>query len=114
MQYFPNGSQFAVSAGLGAPIPITAITNADPAVATAVGVNTGDYVVVESGWGGINNRATQAGTVVDDDVPLIGLDTSEADRYPQDTFTGNLRIASGFFGLSQITDLDKSGGEQQV
>lgn len=51
MQYFPNGSQFAVSRTVAEAVAITAITNANPAVATvadATGITAGSYLVVAS------------------------------------------------------------------
>lgn len=113
MQYFPNGSQFAISEALGVAVPITALTNADPAVATAAGITADQFVGIFASWGGINNRASRAGEVTAGAFPLIGIDTSDTLKNPQDTFAGDLRVASNFVALTQVTNLEKSGGEQQ-
>ncbi|WP_250578834.1 hypothetical protein [Neisseria subflava] len=53
-----NGSIVQIATGLAAEKKITAISNAEEAVATcaAHGLVNGDYVVIISGWGGLNER----------------------------------------------------------
>ena len=115
-QRFPNGSQFAVSAGMGELVPVT-ITNANPALFTEVdaadAIAAGSTVVIESGWGGINGRATVVGAGGSQGKSLLAVDTTDVIRYAPDIGGHGLRVASEFFGLSQITQLDKTGGEQQ-
>ena len=61
MQYFVNGAKYAVSTTLGAAVAISAITNDDPAVATAAVLPAeGDVVLLDSNWTDLAEQATYA------------------------------------------------------
>ena len=75
----PNGTTFAIATAYGASKNMTAVTNADPGVATleaSHGITTGDFFEVTSGWSRLTNKIVKAGTVATNDVPLLGIDTS--------------------------------------
>lgn len=113
--YFPNGTVFAVSTAMAAAVPITAISNANPAVASSTTPPTdGSIVVLTSGWPTLSERvvrsdAADAGTFV-----LEGIDTTNVTRYPAgEGVPGAFMVASDFVNLSQVTTSEKQGGEQQ-
>lgn len=112
----PNGSIVAIASGYGAASNMTAITNANPGVATlAAGhtVTTGDYIEVNSGWSRLNGKIVKAGTVATNSVPLLGIDTTSTTLYPAGSGTGTVRDISGWTQLAQILGSSSEGGEQQ-
>lgn len=96
--HFPSGAIIGFSTALDAAVIASAVSNADPAVATATGIVEDDVVVVTaSGWPGLVNRVAVAGEVVTDSVPLNGIDTSDTAIYPALGGAGSsLRTATAF------------------
>lgn len=112
----PNGSIVAIASGYGAVKQMTAVTNANPGVATleaSHGVVTGDYIEVTSGWSRLNGKIVQAGTVATNSVPLLAIDTTLTTIYPTGSGVGSVRKVTGFTQISQILSTSSSGGEQQ-
>jgi hypothetical protein len=112
----PNGAIVAIASGTSASVNMSALTNANPAVATLAashGVITGDYLVVTSGWSRLTDKVVQAGTVATNDVPLLNIDTSLTNIYSAGGGTGSIKRVTGWTQLSQILQSSSSGGEQQ-
>lgn len=114
-QYFINGAKYSFSTVLGLAVAIASITNDDPAVAT-VGVGgtpptEGDIVLLQSNWTELNELATYAGAVTGQDFVLSGIDTTSERLFPDGESAGSFRIAGGFTSLSQIRDIQQSGGD---
>jgi hypothetical protein len=114
-QSFPNGTVFSVSTALATAIPLTAISNASPPVAsTSTPPTVGTYGVIESPWSGLNNRVSRVATVVAaTSFTLEGFDTTNTTQYPAATDTGTFQSVSSWVQLSQVTNIAKSGGTQQ-
>jgi hypothetical protein len=110
------GTQFAIGSTYGTVRNMTAITNANPAVATleaSHGVAVGDFIEVTSGWDLLNGRVLRVSAVATNDVTLEGLDTTNTSRYPAGTGVGTVREITAWTTLSQITpQFGVSGGEQ--
>lgn len=112
----PNGSIVAIASGYAASKNMTAVTNANPGVATleaSHGIATNDLIEVTSGWGRLTNKIVKAGTVSTNDVPLSGIDTSSTTIYPAGSGAGSVRKITGWTQLQQILDSSSNGGEQQ-
>lgn len=112
----PNGSLVAVASGYGAIKNMTAISNANPAVATLEathGVILGDFIEVTSGWSRLTDKMVRAGAVTTNDVILEGIDTTLTSIYPAAGGAGWVREVTGWTQLSQILESTSSGGEQQ-
>lgn len=112
----PNGALVALASGYGSTVVMSAITNADPGVATLAashGVIEGDYIEVTSGWSRLTDKIVRAGTVSTNDVDLDGIDTTLTSIYPAAGGAGSVRKVSGWTQLSQILSSSSSGGEQQ-
>lgn len=111
---FPNGTIFAVSTAMGAAIPVTDITNADPAVASAASPPADDSIVlITSNWPDLNDRIAKTDGANSNSFQLLGIDTTDTDRYEAGEGDGSVRVASGFVNLSQVRESTKAGGEQQ-
>lgn len=112
----PNGALVAIASGYGVSKSMTAVSNADPGVATleaSHGVVEGDFIEVTSGWSRLDSKIVRAGTVATNDVDLEGIDTSSTSVYPAAGGTGSVREITGWTQLSQILESSSTGGEQQ-
>lgn len=111
----PNGSQFAIASTYGASKTMSAVSNADPAVATleaSHGIATGELFEVTSGWNAIDQRVVRAGTVSVNDVPLEGINSSNTTRFPAGSGVGSAREISAWTAITQILNAEISGGDQ--
>lgn len=111
----PNGALVAIASGYGAVKAMSALSNANPAVATleaSHGVSAGDYVEVTSGWSRLTDKIVRAGTVSTNDVPLLGIDALLTSIYPAGGGVGSVREITGWTQMSQILSSSSSGGEQ--
>lgn len=109
-----TGTQVAFASTYGAAFAITAITNANPAVATLAashGVVVGDFIEVTSGWDLLNGRLMRISVVSTNDVTLEGLDTSSTTNYPAGSGVGSERRITAWTSVTQIQTVDTSGGD---
>jgi hypothetical protein len=110
------GTQFAIGSTYGTGFTVTAITNANPAVATlsaSHGVIVGDFIELTSGWDLANGRIFRISAVATNDVTLEGFNTSDTTKYPAGTGTGTGREVTAWTTLSQISpDFSVQGGDQ--
>ncbi len=112
----PNGALVAIASAYGSVKAMTALTNANPGVATLAsshGIVLGDFMEVTSGWSRLTDKIIRAGTVSTNDVNLEGIDTSLTSIYPAAGGTGSIREITGWTQLSQILTSGSNGGEQQ-
>ncbi len=111
----PNGATFEFASAYGAAIPFTALSNADPAVATAAahGLAEGDIIALSSGWTRLDGRAVQVGEIASGTFALDGVNTTNIQQYPAGSGVGTAREVTTFTEISQITELNSAGGDQQ-
>lgn len=111
----PNGSTFDFAETYSADVTITAISNANPAVATATGHGflEGDIVVVTSGWVKLTGRAFKVGEVTTDTFEILGVNTLSTQSYPSGVSAGTAKSVTKWVNIPQITEVASSGGEQQ-
>jgi hypothetical protein len=109
------GTTVSIAETYGTARAMSAISNANPAVATleaSHGVIVGDIVQVASGWDLLNNRLVRVSAVDVNDVTLEGIDTSDTDLYPAGSGTGSVREVTAWQEVTQITrQINVSGGE---
>jgi hypothetical protein len=112
----PNGVILSLATTYAAADTVTAVTNANPAVATtgsAHGITGGNFLEVTSGWSRLNNRIVRAASASGSSVTYEGIDTASTANYPAGTGVGSVREITGWTQISQILDLSTSGGEMQ-
>jgi hypothetical protein len=112
----PNGSRIYIASGYGTSKTMSALSNANPAVATleaSHGVIVGDFLEVTSGWSRLTDKIVRASAVATNDVSLEGIDSTLTSIYPAGTGTGTVREVSGWTQLAQIMGSTSAGGEQQ-
>ena len=111
-----TGATVAVAKTYAAADTITAITNANPAVATtgaAHGIAVGDYVEISSGWGLLDKRVVRAGaSTAGSTLELEGINTSDTGDYPAGEGIGSARQITVWTTLTQVKDVTASGGTQ--
>lgn len=100
-----QGMTLAFGTTLGASKTMSAVTNANPGVATleaSHGVIAGDIMLINSGWTRLNNRVIRAGTVSTNDVQLEGVNTSSTTDYPAAGGAGSIQEVSAWTQMTQI------------
>lgn len=109
-------SLFHIAKTYASAVTMSAVSNAAEAVATlspAHGVSVGDYLEITSGWGHLNARIVRVKAVSGNDVTLEGMNTSSTAKFPPGTGTGSIRRITAWDQISQVKDVQASGGEQQ-
>jgi len=111
----PNGSVIAIASGYGSVKNISAISNADPGVATAAahGFTDGDIIEVTSGWSRLTDKIIRVDDATTGTFELEGIDTTSTSVYPNGGGAGSAREVTGWTQLAQITDSTSVGGDQQ-
>lgn len=111
----PNGATVEIASGTGSALTVSALTNANPAVATSAahGLAEGDYVIVTSGWSRLTDRVVRLGTSDTNTFELEDIDTSSTSSYPAGAGTGSVKEITGWTQLQQILTSTSNGGEQQ-
>ena len=111
----PDGATVHIGTGLAAAKKITAITAANPPVATCTGhgLVTGDYIVVQNDWGDLNNRCVKIEIVDANSFKILGINASDTKKYPVATGVGEFKKVNSFTQITQILTASFSGGEQQ-
>lgn len=114
----PNGVLLALATAYGSPVTMSAVSNANPAVATVTdttGFADGDYVEVTSGWSRLNQRIVRLDNVSasPETMQLEGINTTDTEDYPTGSGTGSVREVTTWTQISQILELSSSGGDQQ-
>lgn len=111
-QTFINGAKYSFSTSLATAVAISAITNANPAVATAtIAPQEGDIILLESNWTELNELATFADNVVGSAFDLAQIDTTDTGLFPTGESAGHYRVAGDFVTMSQIREIAQSGGD---
>lgn len=111
----PDGAIVTLSTTLGSAKTVSALTNANPGVATSTahGFANGDIVLMNSGWSNLNQKAVRVAGSVVNTFNLDGIDTSLTSLYPAGSGTGSASLVGGFTQISQIMGLTTQGGDQQ-
>ena len=110
---FPEGSSQQFSQTFASAKTVTAITNANPAVATSVahGYTTGDEVVFTSGWEDATDSVFKVTVLTADTYSVLGLDSSNTGFFPVGTGIGTTQKISGWTAIPQVLTISASGGD---
>lgn len=113
--YLPNGAKIFVASAYSASDDITALTNANPAVATATGhgLADGDIIEVNSGWSALAGRIARLDNSDTNTFELEGINTTDTTDFPAGTGTGTFREITAWTQITQVLESSTSGGEQQ-
>lgn len=111
---FPNGAVFSLGTTYGSAKVVSAVTNANPGVAssTAHGFTDGDIVLIQTA-SRLNGRVIRVDNSATNAFDLEGVDTSSTTTYPSGFGVGTATEVTAWTALSQTVDVQSSGGEQQ-
>lgn len=114
--YFPEGTKLQYSVTFAATKNITALTNANPALATSVahGYVDNDEVLVSSGWEDATDTVYKVNQTTVDAFELLGLDATNTSFYPSGSGTGTASKISTWVEVPQLLDLSTSGGDVRL
>lgn len=114
---FPNGTVFSMAKLTAAAVAITAISNANPGVASCAAPPAANSIgVLQSAWPALNNRVVEVGAVVaNTSFALQGFDTTDVTQYPAGQGAGSIQVVNtaDWVPFSQVSSMAKSGGTQQ-
>ena len=110
---FPEGSSQQFSQTFAAAKTISAITNANPAVATctAHGYATGDEILLTSGWEDATDSVFKIEVVDANSFKILGLDSSNTGFFPAGGGVGTAQKISGWTVIPQVLSISSSGGD---
>lgn len=112
----PNGSTLSISTAFGADKTVSAITNADPGVATSTahGFTDGDIVVIgTSGWANLEGRVARVDNAATNAFDLEGINTTSTTRFPTGASASTAKEVTGWVQITGVLDPSGNGGEQQ-
>lgn len=111
---FPNLSVFALGTTLDTAKTITAISNANPGVAssTAHGYADNDILLL-SMPSVLDQRVVRVSGSATNAFNLEGINTTSTTTYPSGFGVGTSQEVTAWTSLSQTTDVQTTGGEQQ-
>lgn len=109
----PEGSSQQFSNTLAAAKTITAITNANPAVATCTGhgYTTGDEIMLSSGWEDATDSVYKIESVDANSFKILGLDTTNTSFFPAGSGGGSAQKLSAWTAIPQVLTISASGGD---
>lgn len=111
--FFPEGSSQQFSQTFASDKTITALTNANPAVATSTahGYATNDEILLTSGWEDATDSVYKVTVIDANSFSIQGLDTSNTSFFPAGTGTGSAQKLSGWTAIPQVLTINSSGGD---
>ena len=109
----PEGSSQQFSNTLASAKTVTAITNANPAVATCTGhgYTTGDEIMLSSGWEDATDSVYKIETVDANSFKILGLDTTNTSFFPTGSGGGTAQKLSAWTAIPQVLTISASGGD---
>lgn len=113
---FPEGTKFYFadySTNLATSIAASAISNANPAVATTAtqAWATGDELLLEGSWDDATDSIYRAGSVTTTTAGLLGLNSTSTTLYPSTSSAGTLKKITTWTEIPQVLGIQTSGGD---
>lgn len=110
---FPEGATFNFSSTFASAKTITALSNANPAVATctAHGYTTGDEILLTSGWEDVTDSIWRVTVIDANSFSIQGLDASNTSFFAPGAGTGSAQKVSGWTAIPQVLTISSQGGD---
>lgn len=111
--FFPEGSSQQFSQTFATAKTITAVSNANPAVATSTahGFVTGDEILLTTAWEDATDTVYKVETVDANSFKILGLNTVDTNFYPVGTGAGTAQKLSAWTAIPQVLTISGSGGD---
>lgn len=109
---FPEGSRVYYSSTFASAKTITAVSNADPALATSTshGYSDGDIVYFDSGWEDADESLWKVDQQDANTFQLLGLNSTSTTYFPAGSGTGTTQAVSSWVEIPQVLNISSSGG----
>jgi hypothetical protein len=110
---FPEGSKFYFSEVFAAAKNITALSNANPAVATSVahGFVDGNEILLTSGWEDAGDSVYVVDQLSADTFGIKGLNSSDVNWFAPGGGVGSAQLVSNWVEIPEILSIASSGGD---
>lgn len=110
---FPEGAAIYFSQTFASAKVVSAITNADPAVATATGhgYSDDDEVLFDSGWEDATDTVYRVEETSANALNVHGLVSTDTDFYAAGAGIGNMYKVSSWVAIPQVLTIATSGGD---
>lgn len=110
---FPEGAKFLYSKTFAAAKAISALTNADPSVASCVGNGyaNGDELLLLSGWEDAGDSVYRAAAVATDQFALQDLNTTDVNWFTPGAGIGSAQKISDWKEIPQVLTIGSTGGD---
>jgi len=111
--YFAEGSAFYFSTTFAATKSITALSNANPALATSTshGYVDGDEVLLASGWEDATDNVYKVDQQDANTFQLLGLNSVDTNFYAAGAGTGTASKISSWLAIPQVVGINSQGGD---
>lgn len=111
--YFPEGSSLQFTQTFASAKTISAITNANPAVATSTahGYTSGDEILLTSGWEDATDSIWKITVIDANSFSILGLDTTNTNFFAAGSGVGTAQKASAWAAIPQVLSVSASGGD---
>lgn len=111
--YFPEGSKIYFSSTFAGAKTVSAVTNANPAVATSTshGYSDGDEVLFASGWEDATDSVYKADQLTADTFSLLGLNAADTTWFASGSGTGTTQKISSWVEVPQLLSVTSQGGD---
>jgi hypothetical protein len=111
--YFPEGTRVYYSSTFAAAKTVTAVTNANPAVATSTahGYVDNDIVLFDSGWEDADDALWKVDQVDANTFELEGLNSTSTTYFPAGSGAGSTQLVSSWVEVPQVLNINASGGD---
>lgn len=110
----PNGAKLALATTIGSAIPVSAVTNANPAVATATahGLSDGAIVLASApGWTRLDNSVRRVDDGDTNTFEFEGLNSTDTARFPVGGGVGSVQSITGWTQIPKIPTFETTGGD---
>jgi hypothetical protein len=111
--YFPEGSAIYFSSTFAAEKTVSALSNANPAVATSTahGYSDNDEVLYEGGWEDYDESVFTVNQTATDNFEFLGMNATNTTFYPAGSGTGTAKKISSWVQVPQVLSVSSEGGD---
>lgn len=113
---FPEGAQLLFSQTFATAKTITALTNANPAVATSTahGFADNSELLLSSGWEDATDTVFRSGAIDANSFNVKGLNSTNTNFYTAGAGTGSASLISNWISIPQVLTISTTGGDPKM
>lgn len=110
---FPEGAKFLFSETFASAKTVTAVTNANPAVATSAahGFADGNEILFTSGWEDATDSVYKVDQLTADSFSLLSLNTLDTNWFSAGGGVGSAQLISNWVEIPQVLTINTQGGD---